>query len=301
MSSTTFARFFVKQVEYPGCGVEVEVEGHGLPTPTISAFWERKEEGSLRAGCEYVSHGCIESKKLEPAMEQLFHALDKKPCKVNEEQPRSSIHVHVNMQPYTMTQVRTICTVIILLDGLMSEYCGRTKNLFCKPLSTSEDTVFSLAELSDWSCSTGNNPFSRLESDLHKYSSVNFSSLFNFGTVEFRAHKYAGKRDAMVWIKALDDLPKRITKMWDTPREFLDWYYKSTKEDLLKVCFGTAMRLRLMQVPQWEQHIADNRQLAVKFVSRSERTLTKKKKSKKKLDLRPGAVLHGRILLDELR
>lgn len=283
MTESTLSDYMTRRVTTKGAGLELEVEGTNLPAPVESAFWSRVREGSLRNGFEYVTQGCVATSKLSTALNQLYNALEKHPSRMSTNQARCGTHVHVNMQPYTISQIRTVCAVFILLDDLLSEYCGRRNNLFCKPLSAAEETVTQLAGSSRWNGAGGPNPFGNLTADLHKYSSINFAALGRFGTIEFRAFPFFTDRNpTKLWVKELAAAPENITSTWKTAEEFLSWYFKSDKTALLEAVFSKEMVGILQNVKDWEKLIAGNRKLTVDFVVRSSQQ--KKPKARRATD-----------------
>lgn len=119
--------------------------------------------------------------------------------------PRTSVHIHLNMQDFTTPQVFDYVLLYTLFEKLFYKFCGRgrIKNIYCVPLIDT-DLLVQLSEkqpeTAGWS----------------KYTGLNLLPLQNYGTIEFR-HMH-GTNDVgklCVWIDMITKL-KEYVRSTDT-------------------------------------------------------------------------------------
>lgn len=151
-------------------GIEVEVEQHAVKERP-NAVWQPKPDGSLRNnGIEYVSSPL--SARLVPAALKnlLVDALDQSASF----SMRTSIHVHMNVQDMTPQQLVNLIGVYCLFEPLLYRYVGRGrhKNIYCVPIN---ETILA-CELNR----------QRLRQSWEKYTGLNYKTVTNLGTLEFR-------------------------------------------------------------------------------------------------------------------
>lgn len=96
---------------------------------------------------------------------------------------RAGVHVHVNVQELTTKQVLTMAMVYYCLENPLVKYCGdnREGNHFCLRLKDA-DFVVNLLEHT-----MVEKNLRYLHNEDIRYASLNFCSLFNYGSLEFRA------------------------------------------------------------------------------------------------------------------
>ncbi len=194
-------------------GVEVEVEGL-TQLPLEVAGWRVERDGSLRdGGLEYVFDGPTPLATAKRRLTALSKALPKK----LRSQRRAGVHVHVNMQHYTLKQAYTFLTAYLVLEPYLMKYCGehREHNLFC--LATYNATGF-YSHLREayrgW--------YQTWASESIRYCSVNMSSLFRYGSIEFRGMRtpQEGLEPVFGWVELVDRLQMAIG-LYDSPTELL--------------------------------------------------------------------------------
>lgn len=188
---TTVRRYFgqhASRVEGTSLGIEIEIESNNERYPsnaTVSPFWRGERDGSLRnpqggeGGKEYVSIP-LRPEQVEEALEVLETRLRKTGTDVVRS-PRTSVHVHMNAQDLTLSQLVQWMLVYYAVEPLLCAYHGqeREHNLFClqmRQTPTLADNIYNFLTTQ------------RIENSL-KYAALNIMPLRErgYGTLEFRA------------------------------------------------------------------------------------------------------------------
>lgn len=163
-------------------GIEIEVEGVGLPRGT--AHWRREADGSLRGedNGEYVLSSPCLFKDLDKRFEELQKAFDKVGAIIHDTY-RAGVHVHVNVQDLTTTQLFNMITLFLVMEEPLVGFCApsRRGNHFCL---RSKDAGY-LTEVIWDACLQ--NDLRQLNTEDIRYSAMNLSSLFKYGSIEFRS------------------------------------------------------------------------------------------------------------------
>jgi Putative amidoligase enzyme len=174
-------------------GIEVEVEAaqHDRnPNPNV---WVSKGDGSLRNnGIEWITVP-IPARWAPAALDDLLGNCLSKSCCFS---PRTSIHVHVDMQKYETHQVMDVVLLYTLLESALYQYTGRgrIKNIYCVP-------VFDTSMLRG---QAGRGNLSSTLQGWSKYSGLNLLRLADLGTIEFRhMHGTFDSHKVAVWIRLL--------------------------------------------------------------------------------------------------
>ena len=181
-SQTLLQRYALR--EYKGeVGIEIEMEGEFLSPPV--GRWGSKPDGSLRAGgVEYVTKGPINKEDIAPALVQLWEAFRNANSVLNPSD-RCGVHVHLNCQNYNFEEIWRIVTVSLMLEDILLEFCGETRNgnLFC--LGTKDANGLLLQLVRD---REAGGRFETLQSATHfRYGFINFCVLPTYGSLEYRS------------------------------------------------------------------------------------------------------------------
>jgi hypothetical protein len=156
-------------------GIEVEIENAGaFMGQGLNKAWMVKGDGSLRnEGAEFVTRPI--SARLGPvALDYLLNQyLSKDVCCFS---PRTSVHVHLNMQDMTDEQTFNYILLYSIYEPQLYEFVGksRAKNIYCVPVG--ETNI--LACLKEYGETRQNS--------WMKYTGLNTAPLRSFGTIEFR-------------------------------------------------------------------------------------------------------------------
>jgi hypothetical protein len=178
-------------------GIEVEIENVVELPGNPNKAWQIIEDGSLRNnGREFITKP-VAASNAPVLLEYLMNGYLAKNCCFS---PRTSVHVHLNMQDFTTPQVIDFVMLYSLFEKLFYKFCGRgrVKNIYCVPLIDT-DLLANLGEKNlehaGWS----------------KYTGLNLLPLQQYGTVEFR-HMH-GTRDVgklCVWINLITKLKEYV-------------------------------------------------------------------------------------------
>ena len=186
-------------------GIEIEAEGQGMKK-VANKYWQTEDDGSLRGEyptgrAEFVLKTPVVAEEVLPALDNLVKALQGAEFDFSY---RTSVHVHVNVQDLTTSQLLNFVYTYLLLEEPMMTYCGKARkgNRFCLRLRDAEGMLGVL----DHMFTSGDGGF-RVANDDVRYSAINLAALNKYGSVEFRGMR--GNMDVNVihtWTKALHKL-----------------------------------------------------------------------------------------------
>lgn len=166
-------------------GIEIEMETKN-PIPfldNLENMWRFEEDGSLRGySMELVLRNPVKFAKVEPIINTLKENLKAKKVEILNS-IRAGIHIHLNMQEYTIADVYKFLICYYPLETVLLNKCGfgRQGNLFCLRASDAMGAIFALQGSLD------RHNIYVLRTDNLRYSSLNIQSLFKYGSLEFRA------------------------------------------------------------------------------------------------------------------
>lgn len=194
-------------------GLEIEVEGRRLPE-ALPKYWKREVDGSLRGeSAEYVLKNPVMGDKVADALAVLAKGYKDNETRVDNDSPRTGVHVHINVQNMDMVKVFNMITLYHALEELMVRYCGkgRAGNLFCLRMKDADYLAdYYLKALRN--CGWGH-----LATDEIRYAGLNVTALNKFGSLEFRSMR--GTDDfAMIkgWVDLLVKL-KDSAELYENP------------------------------------------------------------------------------------
>jgi hypothetical protein len=173
-------------------GIEVEVENYAAKQGVSTMVWNLKDDGSLRNnGAEFVSQP-IEADMAPFALHHLMNNLLSQECCFS---PRTSIHIHADMQKWQVDQVKNLVMWYTAFEPLFYKFTGRgrAKNIYCVPVNESNILAnFERARLPErvaqWS----------------KYTGLNIHPLSSLGTIEFRhMHGTFDVTKVCTWIRLI--------------------------------------------------------------------------------------------------
>lgn len=189
-------------------GVEIELENtRGIRT--LGALIP-KEDGSLRNnGMEYISYPWPYDWLVHEL--RLFYT-NNKISDVNVSE-RCSVHVHLNCQPLTISQLQMLIRLYQVFERVLFEWIGgdRNKSIFCVPLS---ETIISQKSLKSDPAS-----FLGTIKRWQKYTAFNLLPLTTQGTVEFRHMSGQGDPEKIIkWLAIIGCMYEYVLK--NTNEEF---------------------------------------------------------------------------------
>lgn len=213
-------------------GIEVEVEGHNLPV--TQKYWKMEEDGSLRGESkEYVLEKPSTLAQARLALKYLGVMYNKHESVVHDS-VRAGVHVHINVQKLNIIELYNFMTVYIILEDLLTKYCGESRegNMFCLRTGDAEYLLHKLIEVA------GNKRFNQLVTDDLRYASMNVKALGTYGSLEFRAMRGTRDLDAIyVWAEMLLGL-REVAKTFKSPCEVVDNFSEGSALVFLQRCLG---------------------------------------------------------------
>ena len=192
-------------------GVEIEVEADGLPhRDSVSAYWKVEADSSLRGeSCEFVLKKPLDLPEVRVALENIENAYKSYGTSVRDTY-RAGVHIHINVQDLTPRQLVNYVTLYYMLEEVLLSYCekNRVGNHFCLRMV---DASYLLEMLTR---AIKEADLSILNTEDLRYASMNLTSLFKYGSVEFRALESTKNFNKIeVWagvLKSLKDYAKTV-------------------------------------------------------------------------------------------
>lgn len=248
---SVFKEFGIINQEPGDVGLEIEVEGKNLPRCT--KYWLNEQDGSLRGEetAEYVLAKPTNLMGLFEALDYLDRLYVMNGTIVDDT-VRAGVHVHINCQRLTMTQLYNFITLYLLLENLLVHWCGefREGNLFCLRACDAEYilNVLRLAALD------GNRRFrARFHDDKLRYASMNLKALGDYGSLEFRAMR--GTRDLALiykWAETLYNL-REFACTFEKPTDIIEQFSLLGVERFLELALGKNVKMFIEGVDNYPQ------------------------------------------------
>lgn len=246
-------------------GIEVEVEGRNLINfaGAVDQYWSVHDDNSLRKlkpgdqAVEYVCHAPFSFDKAREAVVALFEYLNSKGVTVYHSY-RTSVHVHVNFGVETFRTIYNFMTLALILDELFVSQNGdhRIGNNFCLRAKDALGQVMALR-----TSITQGNHFFQLGGQAERYSSINFTSLSKFGSIEFRSLECTTHEGRLLhWIGTLDHL-KQHAKTYKNPAEIIQQFSSRGPREFLKLALGPYSH-KYLSTPGLEMMLMDGVRIA---------------------------------------
>lgn len=236
------------------CGTEYEIEDvKGYKLDHLECHVE--SDHSLRNNGIEVKTGAITFDKAVDLFDKIHASLN---LGKNPYTDRTSIHVHVNMLPLEVSEVRQLVLAYALFEPLFFKFVGpvRQGSIYCVPLSYTHLP------------SQYKNPIDVMWQRWQKYTAFNICPLspgkdgvHGLGTIEFRHLYGTGDKDVYVtWLSALRDLYTFIanTPDWNiihdierglTPQDLLakiiPTFYKLYGKETNELCQNSLLDVKL--------------------------------------------------------
>lgn len=236
-------------------GLELEAEGTIYPIDT--PYWTTIADGSLRVnGKEYILRKPVPYVVIDEPLTE-FEDLSKN--MVFLKSPRTSCHVHWNVQNYTLAQVYAIIGAYWLFEDILVDFCGPTRvgNLFCLRASDAKAIVTDVLN----SLKANNSKFTAFPLylfgfgiDSNKYSALNLSSVARFGSIEFRSMRgIYKKKEIKLWVDILQKLVTSAAAA-GSPNKVYDIFKEATPDELVDHFFGQYSSV-IKAIPYWAGYI----------------------------------------------
>jgi hypothetical protein len=217
-------------------GIEIEVVGRYLPGGnTVYPTWRKESDDSLRGPetAEYVLYTPVMINEVKNVLSILDGAFKKTKTRFTDN-TTAGTHVHINVQSLTPKQLITFVCCYFLVEELMVDWChpSRVGNHFCLRAIDAEWLIDQISEAVE----TGN--LHLLNTDDIRYSSINLLSLFNYGSVEFRALEGCPDFDKLeLWCRMLYRI-KEGSKKFADPKDIFNVIRSDGVESFLSSLLG---------------------------------------------------------------
>lgn len=187
--STVAKEMGIRRLVTGDIGVEIEAEGINLPL--LDKYWRNEIDGSLNGpeSREYVLKKPMTLDEVKSALNHLNKEYERWHTVINDT-VRAGVHIHINCQQLTMTQLYNFMTIYLILENVLVKWCGdsRCGNLFCLRACDAEWVITQIR------AAAGGRSFrTTFHSDNLRYASMNLKALGDYGSLEFRAMR--GTRD----------------------------------------------------------------------------------------------------------
>jgi len=230
-------------------GIEVEVEGKNLPR-IIPQGWSQVVEHSLRGeNAEYILKKPVSRKRISRYLGVLAMAYRKAKTEVRFSD-RQSVHVHINVQTMDVVSVYNFIILFIIFEKYLVKFCGegREGNLFCLRATDAGGLISYLEKASS------PDKFYVLDTGDIRYSAINVSSIFKFGSLEFRSMR--GTDDFKLienWVNILLNL-KDAASEFKNPIEIVTALSREGTDNFTKNILGDNASL-VLDEPNYERTI----------------------------------------------
>jgi hypothetical protein len=251
-------------------GVEIEAEiGTAFDTAALKMpgdDWSVKGDGSLRNfGLEFISRPFsprLEADVLLTSWAGLLSSTHL--SSIDHDCPRASVHVHVNVQMFTYTQLYSAILAYLLLEGTLVDYCGRWRrgNLFALRIPEASGNFASIKR------AVAQYEFIDINREM-RYSAMNLCSLSSFGTIEFRM--LGSVYDPKIihrWASALRHMVDHAATAYRTPVEVYRAYTTLSREEFVEEFLGPLAH-EILKRPLKEELFEDGEEYAVELLAAS--------------------------------
>lgn len=199
-------------------GIEIELEADRIPeSHFVAPEWRKEADASLRGeSAEFVLDKPVTIGELDRVFDRLTTAFEVANTQIRPTY-RAGIHVHVNVQDLTPIQLVTFMCTYFMLEEVLLKFCDKSRqgNHFCLRMS---DASFSLDTLVSFIL---NEDIHSLNTEDLRYASLNITSLFKYGSVEFRALESTTDFERIkVWASVLTHL-RDYAKTLSNPADLL--------------------------------------------------------------------------------
>ena len=253
--------------DYPAGVVEYLVdEDTGNPHWNVPAskYWTGVHDGSLRNyGVEYILKEPLSYWETLTALDEFRTIFKDVPFL--EQQPGTSVHVHLNFQNRTLCELAQFVATFALVENLLTEFSGipRRSNLFARPHRVAEmqlDTNIDMFKRIDRGEATG----FVLDEGMNKYAALNLSSLSKLGTAEVRCFRGTTDTEEIKrWVTILNSVYEFALAL-KSPKELVS-LYRHFGVDLVKNILGPSYPLRYTD--GWENLVRRNEYYMVRYAN----------------------------------
>lgn len=230
-------------------GIEIEVEGVNLPE--VVPGWFKTHDNSLRGESgEYVTDSPVKAADVSARIASLTKAFKSNRGYIHDS-VRAGVHVHLNVQDMTRTQLGCLFTMWYIVEDLATQWCGDTRagNLFCLRASDA-DAIIPVMR-----AAFGSTTLEILHRSDVRYAALNPTPITTYGSVEFRCMRTDPDLKVVEqWVDIVLSLKKAALR-FSNPTDIIQEFSMNTPQEFLEMVFGPFSRLMLF--PDYETTIRD--------------------------------------------
>lgn len=222
--------------EFKGVGIEIEMEALNMLPERAPAGWSKTMDGSLRGhdSGEFVLKGPRHKVEAFASLDTLSRSLKTAGTRVDDS-VRAGIHIHIDVSDMSYLEMYCYATCYYILEELMVEFCGRGRsgNHFCLR-AVDADVILQHV------CNSirQENLYDYLSNENIRYASLNYNSMFKFGSLEFRAMRTTTDfQKIKTWIKILLRL-KENSRLFESPRQIVEQFSLGGEINFLRQVLG---------------------------------------------------------------
>lgn len=198
-----------------GIEIEAEMVSPFYDNNPFQKDWRIEEDGSLKQnGTEFVLRSPVKFWKVGDTIDKFKNSLKKSGAVINPS-IRAGIHVHLNMQDSTIKDFYNLMLCYYPMETVLTRFCGESRegNLFCL---RSRDALY-IPEMIE--LSIRKQKLELLRTTNLRYAAFNVQSLFQYGSVEFRAFGTTPDlHNLKLWIeiiRRLKQYSKKVGNSWE--------------------------------------------------------------------------------------
>lgn len=196
-------------------GLEIEIEGSGLEEHASKmprANWIVESDGSLRNGLEFKLRNPETYESCLSRVQEYQDFLSNADANAT---PRTSVHIHVNVQDLTNEQLKSFIWLSIAMEPVIMKFCTelRNHNGYCAPVHKTTNLV---TQWREFVTSLGNRDKTfRSVRGFTKYAAIGGFRLRDLGTIEFRMFPGCTYAPKIIWymdiLRAIYDCAMQYT------------------------------------------------------------------------------------------
>ena len=158
----------------------------------------------------------------------------------------------MNVQDWNIKQLMTFATAYYVIEDVLMTYCGENRegNLFTLRTRDAEYILFKLIAM------LKERNLNQINTDIIRYASLNFYSLFRYGTLEFRGMRGTGNLEAIYdWVKVIDELYRTVIHEYEMPTDVLNSMSGHGELNFIRKLLPTMYATVIADNPNFEKQI----------------------------------------------
>lgn len=243
-----------------GIEIEMETEAPMFDAGLTTKSWRTEIDNSLKNnGTEFVLKSPVPFHEVGTLMETFRKDLKAAGIKILPT-IRAGVHIHINMQEHTINDVIRFMACYYAMETALTRFCGdgREGNLFCL---RARDAEYSILKLED---AIVKKDFLHMKDQNLRYAACNIQSLFQYGSVEFRAFgtnpTLKGIEEWVGMLRLVKEYSLGVVDIWDDLATIsadggFAWIKKILGDEYAEMLFHPELEYELIQDVRNIQHL----------------------------------------------